>query len=130
MLSSTFSLIFSFFEHHIKYRVYEVKNSKEITDMSMECKMYVRHVLSNAKTWGGIETLLAVSNLYSTNIVVFNEDGICTKYKKADGCYDRSIAVAYRFGLNAEEAKIRNHYDSVFELNAFDLHSSARYIAK
>lgn len=121
---------FSFFEHHIKDRVYEVKNGKEITDMSMECKMYVRHVLSNAKTWGGVETLLAVSNLYSTNIVVFNEDGICTKYKKADKCYDRSIAIAYRFGLNAEGAKIRNHYDSVCELNASDLHSSARYIAK
>lgn len=121
---------FSFFEHHIKDRVYEVKNSKEITDMSMECKMYVRHVLSNAKTWGGVETLLAVSNLYSTNIVVFNEDGICTKYKKADECYARSITIAHRFGLNAEGLKIRNHYDSVFDVNASDLHSSARYVAK
>lgn len=93
----------------------------------MECKLYVRHVLSNTKTWGGVETLLAVSSLYSTNIVVFNEDGICTKYNKADENHDRSLAIAYRFGLND---KIRNHYDSVFEASAADLYSVARYIEK
>lgn len=119
---------FSLFEHHLKDRVYEIKKRNEITDMSMECKLFVRHVLSNAKTWGGVETLFAVSNLYSTNIVVFNEEGICTKYKKADANYNRTIAVAHRIGLNKD--KIRNHYDSVFEANAADLLSVAQYIAK
>lgn len=118
---------FAFFEYHLKDRVYEIKTSNEITDMSMECKLFVRHVLSNSKTWGGVETLLAVSNLHSINIIVFNEDGICTKYKKADENYDRSIAVAYR--LNEKGEQIRNHYDSVFEANAADLFSAARYIA-
>lgn len=119
---------FPFFEYHLKDRVYETKSSKEITDMSMECKLFVRYALANSKTWGGVETLLAVSNLYSTNIAVFNENGVCTKYKKADECYERTIAVAYR--LNAKEGQIRNHFDSVFEANATDLYSAARHIAK
>lgn len=119
---------FPFFEYHLKDRVYETKSSKEITDMSMECKLFVRYALANSKIWGGVETLLAVSNLYSTNIAVFNENGVCTKYKKADECYERTIAVAYR--LNAKEGQIRNHFDSVFEANATDLYSAARHIAK
>lgn len=118
------------FEYHIKDRVYEIKNQKEIKNMTSECKFYVRHVLSNHKTFGGVETLYAVSNLYSTNVVVFTEDGVCTKYKKADQTYDRSIAVVhcYRYGANAQ--KTLNHFDSVAEMTGADMLAAARFILK
>lgn len=116
---------FPSFEYHLRDRVYEIKNQKDITNMTTECKLFVRHVLSNNKTWGGMETLLAVSELHSTNIVVFNEDGICVKYKRAGQNYDRSIAIAHRLGLNGE----RNHFDSVSDIGSADLLAAVRYIS-
>lgn len=123
---------YSSFEFHLKDRVYENKNANEITNITTECKLFARHVLSKQKTWGGIETLLAVSELYSTNIVVFNEDGVCTKYKRNDCTHGRSIAVAHRFGLNvnANNEQIRDHFDSVSNIGSADLLEVVRHISK
>lgn len=121
---------FSLFEFHLKDRVYETKKSTDITNITTECKLFARHVLANNKTWGGIETLLAVSELHSTNIVIFNEDGICTKYKRSDRHHDRSIAIVHRFGLNAENELVRDHFDSVSDIGSADLLESVRYISK
>lgn len=107
---------FPFFERYLQGRVYEIKSKNEITDLAMECKLFARFGLSNNKTWGGVETLMAVSNLYQTNVVVFNEEGICTKYKKSDEIYQKSIVIAQRIGLNENGEQIRNHFDSVFEV--------------
>lgn len=98
--------------------------------MTAECKIFARHILSKHKTFGGVETLYAVSDLYSTNVVVFSEDGVCTKYKKADRKYERSIAVAHCYRLNERGEKIRNHYDSIFDASGADLFAAAQYIAK
>lgn len=121
---------FPFFERYLEDRVYEIKHKKEITDLAMECKLFARYGLSNHKTWGGVETMMAVSNLYQTNVVVFNEEGTCTKYKKCDEIYERSIVIAQRLGLNENGEPIRNHFDSVFEATEADLYAAARYIAK
>lgn len=121
---------FAFFEYYLQDRVYELKSKQEITDLSMECKLFARYGLSNIKTWGGVETMLAVSNLYATNVVVFSEEGVCTKYKKADAIYERSIAVAQRLGLNEAGEQIRNHFDSVIEATETDLYAAACFIAK
>lgn len=124
---------FAMFRHHLKDHVYALKNSDEIkimTDeqLTAECKLFVRYKLSqNNKTWGGAETLLAVSNIFSTNVVVFYEDGLCLKVKAAGKNYDRSIAIAYRFGLKKE---VRNHYDSVCDANSDDLLAAARKMTK
>lgn len=121
---------FPSFEHHLKNRVYDIKNRNQITNMTTECKIFVRHVLSKHKTFGGVETMYAVSDLYSTNVIVFSEDGVCTKYKKADQTYDRSIAIAHCYRLNENGEKIRMHFDSIFDATGDDLFAAARYIAK
>lgn len=118
---------FPMFQHNIKDYIYELKKPNEITDMAAECKLYVRHKLSKDKEWGGSEVLLAVSNIYSTNVIVFYEDGICQKIKAVGKNYNRSIAIAYRYiGANK---MVRNHYDSVCDANADDLLVAVRKVA-
>lgn len=116
---------FPLYKQRLRERVFSFneKVGKKVTDtdMEMECKIFVKHVLSNKKTWGGAETLLAVSILHSTNIIVFNENGTIAKVKKADQNHNRSIAIAFRIGLNDEF----NHYDSVCEINSADLYTVA-----
>lgn len=117
---------FPLFLPELKDRVYELKNKNEIADIETECKMFVRHILSKNKFWGAKETLLATSDLYATNIIVFDEDGTCFKFKRGGKNFCRSIAIAYRLGSNEEG---RNHYDSVCDVSSIDLFAAARSIA-
>lgn len=117
---------FQFFLHSLKNRVYETKNRSEIIDIEMECKLFVRYSLSRNRFWGGLETLYAISDLFETNVIVFNEDDGCTKFKRAGKKYDRSIAVAYRIGgSNGKGEPMYNHYDSVCEIDSADLYAAA-----
>lgn len=120
---------FPFFLHSLKNRVYETKNADEIVDIEMECKMFVRHVLSRNRIWAGTETLLAISDLFETNVIVFNEDGGCMKFKRTGKKYNRSIAVAYRIGGSDENGEpLYNHYDSVCEIESDDIYAAAESI--
>lgn len=123
---------FPLYQQRLHDRVYKIheKSGKKITDMEKECKFFVRHILSNHKTWGGAETLLAVSILYSTNVFVFYEKGECSKIKKADHNNSRSIAIAFRIGLNEEGDETFNHYDSVCEISSADLYAVASRCCK
>ena len=120
------------YQHHLRDRVYSTieTTGKNVTDIEKECKFFVRHILSSSKTWGGAETLLAVSVLYSTNVFVFNENGACSKIKKVGQNHSRSVAVAFRIGLNKEGDEVYNHYDSVCEINSADLYHVARKCSK
>lgn len=119
---------FAMYEHRLRDRVYNLseKSGEKINDLEKECKFFVRHILSKPRTWGGAETLLAVSVLYSTNVFVFNENGSCTKIKKAGQNNNRSIAVAFRIGLNEQGEEIHNHYDSVCEIGSSELYNVVR----
>lgn len=120
---------FPFFLHSLKNRVYATKNADEINDIEMECKMFVRFVLSRNRFWAGTETLLAISDLFETNVIVFNEDGGCTKFKRTGKKYSRSIAVAYRIGGSDKNGELLyNHYDSVCEVESGDLYDTAESI--
>lgn len=123
---------FSRFEHLLHDRIYSIREKanklKEITNISADCKLFVRHALSKEGMWGGRETLLAVSDLYSTNVVVFNEEGNCDKVKQAGRNYNRSVAIAYGFGCNEKGDRVRNHYDSVCDINSNDIFAVARHI--
>lgn len=61
----------------MKNRVYEIKKASEITDMSTECKLYVRYVLSCNGQYGGYESVKALSEIYKVNVITFYEDESC-----------------------------------------------------
>lgn len=122
---------FQYFLHALKDRVYATKNTNEIENIEMECKLYVRHKLAKNRVWGGAECLLAISDLYETNVIVFGEDDRCSKFKRAGKNYNRSIVLAYRFasGCNANGERMRNHYESVCDIDSDDLYAAAQSIA-
>lgn len=120
---------FQLYLHALKDRVYAQKNANEITDIEMECKMFVRHALSQNRFWAGVETLLAISELYETNVIVYNEDDKWAQFKHSGRKFNRSIVVAHRIGGSNEKGEaMRNHYDSVCEIESADLYAVAHSI--
>lgn len=99
----------------MKDRVYAVKSANEISDMLTECKMFVRHVLSHSGTYGGFESVKALSELYKVNIITIYEDESCYIEPKQN-MYDKTIAIAYRFGYDINNERVRN--DSACEMSS------------
>lgn len=105
-----------FYKQSIKLRLeseneqltFSCENSDEM------CQEYLSKYLSKSGFWGGSETILAISIMFSTNIIIFNEEssfflatGFNSKYKKV-------ILLAYRIGsMNEDGSTNYNHYDSV-----------------
>lgn len=113
---------FDSYEFLLRDRVYDIKKSSEIENLATECRLFVKLKLARNKTWGGSETLMAVSDMYATNIIVFNEDANCVCIKRAGTNHSRTIAVAFRFSCDKKRnrSSIRNHYESVCDMNADD----------
>lgn len=121
---------FDLYEHQLHERVYETKEKSEIENLATECRLFVKLKLARNKTWGGAETLMAVSDMYSTNIVVFNEGLNCFMISRAGSNHNRTIAVAFRFSYDKEgnRSSVRNHYESVCDMDPDDLYAAIAYI--
>lgn len=79
---------------------------------------FVSTNLCNQGAWGGTETILAVSNMFKVNIIIFNERGSFYFATGYNSKYERSIFLAYRIGSQSKDGKFEyNHYDSVCEIN-------------
>lgn len=118
---------FERFFHTLKDRVYDMKAANEIKDITMECKMFVRYVLAQGgkrKSWGGFESIKAVSEIHRVNIITFNEEGTCIIHPNKNTMHENTIAIAYRVGYHDNSGKeIRNHYDSVIDIGAEDINA-------
>lgn len=125
---------FERFIHPLKDRVYDLHLTYEITDIVTESKIFFRHVLSREnkkKSWGGYESILAVSEKYEVNIITFNEEGTCILYPNKNSMYEKTIAIAYRVGYYDGSGKeIRNHYDSVIDIDAEDINTCTDFLIK
>lgn len=71
--------------------------------------------------WGGIESLEALSAIYETNVIIFNENGDFFLTPPFNLKFTRVVLLAYRCGPNGE----RNHYDSICQVKQTDLYSCA-----
>lgn len=119
------------FEYALKDRVYEIKGHDKIENMTNECKLYARLILSRSGQWGGYETIKAVGEMFKINIIIFNENGGCYIANKSTQIYERTIALAYRMSCNSIDEKfIRNHYDSVSDIDTHVLYEIAKCITK
>lgn len=112
------------FEHEIKGRVYDnIDNRCQSTadiDIVAECSFFTSGLLSRDKYWGGAETLKAVSEIYGVNIIVFYEE---EKYQVVSKNFDKTICVAFRLRASSKSSVIRNHYDSVTDIDANDIYT-------
>lgn len=122
---------YSKFSHQLRDRVYDLKKTEQIDNIDTECKLFVRLVLSKDGTWGGAETIHAVSELKQVNIVLFNENGPCYMLSNINMKYSRTICIAYRQAHNAKGELIkdvRNHYDSVCDVSSTILYDAVQII--
>lgn len=134
---------YSKFSHHLRNRVYELKERKgtlknkakikteDTENIDMECKLFVKLALSKTSTWGGAESIHAVSEMKQVNIVLFNENGPCYTLTNINANYERSICIAYRQAWNEDgevNNTVRNHYDSVCDMDSNVLYDAAQMI--
>lgn len=103
---------FDRFYRCIKLRlVEEGKDASEVGEI--ECKEFVEGHLSKSGEYGGAESLMAISEMESTNIIVFNERDTYYFSTGYNASFDRFICIAYRMNLNSEYY----HYDSVCKIS-------------
>lgn len=122
---------FDAFLFTLKDRVYDIKTKHEIIDMNTECKNYVQNILSKNGVWGGHETIIAASRIYRKNIVTFDESGSYYTANNKNSMYDGTIALAYRIGHYDNTGKpIRNHYNSVSDIDSGNLYKATDFILK
>lgn len=94
-------------------------------DSDEACSILLNGKLSQSGFWGGSESILAISEIYYLNILVFREySGFffpCSFNPK----YERTIFLAYR-GYNDGQGSIQyNHYDSVCDVSCEILYKCA-----
>lgn len=87
----------------------------DVSDMIMSCNQFVNQKLSQNGYWGGTESLNAVAEIYSTNILIVNEDGTSNVGNRFNPNYERAIMISFR--SSNKRLKKRDHYDSVAEID-------------
>lgn len=119
---------YSSFENEIKGRVYDnIDDQKRFNmlsgpiDLEKECTFFLNTLLPTKKYWGGSETLKAVSQMYSVNIIVFRENGPYQIVNQFNETFNQTLNVAYRFGVDTFGNVERNHYDSVSDISPSDV---------
>lgn len=109
------------YERDLMDRIYDKCDSKKkIQNTHEECKDFLRNYLSKERHWGGSETLKAIGELFSVNIIVFSERGEVYFGNLFNSMYTNILALAFRISsqCNKNESKTQyDHYDSVIKLD-------------
>lgn len=117
------------YQMFIEEYLHELKSlNSDNTSLDTKYEMWVRHNLSRQGSWGGIETIKAVSQMYRVNVVLFDECGIVQMIQGAKEQYERTILLAYRFYLNEQHERVYNHYDSVCDMESDTIHVATEFI--
>lgn len=72
------------------------------------CKGFILNYIAKPGNWGGTETLMAICELFSANILIFKKNDSFYYATGFNETYDRILFLAYSNG---------NHYDSVCEIS-------------
>lgn len=100
---------------HILKNFDEYKRAIEIdfgeVDKEEAGKEYISTDLSKHGEWGGSESLLALTNMFKVNILIFRENGPFTFSFGFNRNFDRTVLLAYRIGGFDENGEPKyNHY--------------------
>lgn len=121
--------ILSFFQPILEARIID-ETSGNITDNPAS---YISEKVKNLivglheRVWGGMETIFAVSQLYSVNIVIFNEEGSSYIIGGFNPKYKKSLLIAYCYFA---QKKTLNHYNSVTKLGDDNCFKCMRFLLK
>lgn len=107
------------YEHDIKGRIFERYPGRIITDMKKDCIWYIDRFLALKTSYGGTESLKAISIIHKVNLIVFCEKGNAYFAYDYNPEYQRCIMIAFR--ITSSEGDISNtnrkHYDSAVKIN-------------
>lgn len=97
----------------LKSRLIEIHGNEKFDmknlDVKKQCRQFLDSTLPLHETFGGVESIKAVSEIQKVNIITVTENGDCNLVHLLDTKYGRTVFIAYRNG---------NHYDSVAEIDA------------
>lgn len=104
------------FQHDLKDRMLQDSSFHiELSDMKNSCINFVQQKLSQQNYWGGMESMNAVAELRSVNILVVNDDGTCNIGNRFHPNHKHVLIISYRKVGNRENK--RKHYDSVVNIS-------------
>lgn len=122
----------------LKNAIYDrqIDPSGDVSYIEDKCHEFLKNDLPKSSCWGGSESLIALSILYSVNIFVFSECGpvLCATDFNSD--YKKSICIAYRASIAPRASgKLkmnpnlkRNHYDSITDVDDQDIYDLSEEI--
>lgn len=104
-------------EHFDAYRhVLQLRLKCDSEKIDETGKHFLANVLSNNGSWGGSESLIAISTMFNINILVFNEGGSVSFSNGFKPEYNRCIFLAYRKN-NKQSGNTHDHYDSIYKID-------------
>lgn len=87
----------------------------DVTDFKQSCIDFVKSKLSQNGYYGGMESLIALSQLHRMNILIVNDDGTSNMGNRFNPDYQKVIIVSFK--TNGKRGNKNNHYDSVTQLS-------------
>lgn len=120
------------YERELLDRIYEQRrkngDKSKIQNIQEECKKFLQNYLARERHWGGSESIKAISELFDTNVIIFNEWGEVYFGSPFNSSYKDIITLAFRVSdleSNRENLKKnksvsniqRNHFDSIIKLS-------------
>lgn len=106
------------YERELLGHIYEKKS--KITNFKEECHRFIEDYLSKEHHWAGAESIAAISFLFKTNIIIFDECGDVRFANSYNPSYNNIITLVYRVSKAIQKENIsnivRNHYDSIVKL--------------
>lgn len=98
----------------MKGRIFEKTNSAKDVGLKSECLTFL-DALSKQGTWGGYDSLLAITIIERVNIIILNEDGSCDAVNTFSLSRPRTLLLAYS-SSDFPTTGQKNHYDSVVNI--------------
>lgn len=135
------------FEYELKGIVYELNEGKKVTDIEKACTKYLEKTLPKNMTWGGSETIKAVTRMNAVNVLIMNEKGECYYpcgfNMRLKNTVILSFGVAYIENFSEQDSQNngcdssdeitpntkRNHYNSVIRMDQKDIYAVSQMLA-
>lgn len=82
--------------HNMQMTQAALQNKEEFVKCEVQLDKFLDDYLSKNGTWAGLETIQAVSKIFKTNVIVFNEWGRINCGNSFDSSYKDIITIAFR----------------------------------
>lgn len=106
------------FQHVIKGRIlYEADEAAQKSDnINEKIDYFIENKLNRNNYWGGTETIVAASEMFNVNILIFSENNTAYLPNGFKPEYGRTVFLAYRLSKESTTKPVYNHYDSICDI--------------